>query len=467
MCDYIDCLLIGYSGVEKRALEYKKLIENNPAIDHMQVGLNAAISYLGTELGKRDLSFEFINSIEGSIHVLEQYLQNKEILSIGISTTICPSLEQLTKLIKFIKKLRPEIPIILGGALIVYFAREKLKDGKEIFNKEMRDINADYIVNSIYGEDVFAKLVLSLKQKKNCNNIPNLLIRSKTFFYSSPIRDEEYILDERHIDWRLFKGKTGGAVVVRTSLSCCFHCNFCSFHVRAGKYKNVSVKWIEEELNAIERLGEVKLVHFIDDTFNVPLNRFKEILKMFIKNGYSFKWHSYIRCQALDEEAVQLMKESGCIGVFLGLESGSDQVLKAMNKAAKIADYKKGLALLKKYDITIVASFFVGFPGETINTVAETFRFIKEVSPAFYYLGTWFYEPNTPISRYKEQYKLTGCYNNWKHMTMDSDMANKLVMQMKNAIKDSVLLEYLSYPFLFQIINSDITIQSLKKYFKR
>ena len=50
---------------------------------------------------------------------------------------------------------------------------------------------------------------------------------------------------------------------------------------------------------------------FIDDTFNVPPERFKDLLRMMINKKYVFKWHSYFRCQFADEEMVSLMKESG------------------------------------------------------------------------------------------------------------------------------------------------------------
>jgi radical SAM superfamily enzyme YgiQ (UPF0313 family) len=72
---------------------------------------------------------------------------------------------------------------------------------------------------------------------------------------------------------------------------------------------------------------------------------------MMIKNKYEFKWNSFFRCQFADREVVELMKESGCEGVFMGIESGSDKILENMNKASRIEKYYEGIALLKEYDI--------------------------------------------------------------------------------------------------------------------
>ena len=90
-------------------------------------------------------------------------------------------------------------------------------------------------------------------------------------------------------------------------------------------------------------LGNIQNVVFIDDTFNVPLPRFKDICRLMIRKNYRFNWFSYFRCSNSDEEAIDLMARSGCKGVFLGIESGSPHILQAMNKAATIEKYADGI----------------------------------------------------------------------------------------------------------------------------
>ena len=78
------------------------------------------------------------------------------------------------------------------------------------------------------------------------------------------------------------------------------------------------------------------------------------------------------------------MAQSGCKGVFLGIESGSPHILKLMTKAATIEKYADGMKLLRQYDILTFGSFIVGFPGETSETVKETADFIKENKPDYW-----------------------------------------------------------------------------------
>ena len=131
---------------------------------------------------------------------------------------------------------------------------------------------------------------------------------------------------------------------------------------------------IEKELDSMHELGNVSNAVFIDDTFNVPFPRFKEICRMMIRNKYTFNWFSYFRCSNSDEEAIELMAQSGCKGVFLGIESGSPTILKNMNKSATVEKYAQGIEWLRQYGILTFASIITGFPGETEATVQEIDR---------------------------------------------------------------------------------------------
>ena len=73
---------------------------------------------------------------------------------------------------------------------------------------------------------------------------------------------------------------------------CPFNCAFCGFPGRAGKYAYLDVDLVERELDRIADLGTVSTLTIIDDTFNVPKPRFKEILRMMIRKDYGLRWNS-------------------------------------------------------------------------------------------------------------------------------------------------------------------------------
>jgi radical SAM superfamily enzyme YgiQ (UPF0313 family) len=208
-----------------------------------------------------------------------------------------------------------------------------------------------------------------------------------------------------------------------------------------------TVDTVERELDSIRELGNAKNVVFIDDTFNVPLPRFKEICRMMIRKKYNFNWFSYFRCSNCDEEAFDLMAESGCKGVFLGIESGSQTILKNMNKAATIERYGYGIKHLHDRQILTFGSFIMGFPGETKETVDETLNFIKENKPTYYRAQSWYCEPGTPIDMQREKYGIKGEGFVWSHNTMDSLEAMDHIDRMFLSIDESLWLPQWSFDF--------------------
>jgi radical SAM superfamily enzyme YgiQ (UPF0313 family) len=112
----------------------------------------------------------------------------------------------------------------------------------------------------------------------------------------------------------------------------------------------------------------------VDDTFNVPRSRFKDLLRMLIKNDFGFRWSSYFKCQYVDREIMELMKESGCEFVFLGIESGSQTILDNMRKESDVGTYRRCIEIFHELGIMTMCSVIVGFPGETRATFEEMVR---------------------------------------------------------------------------------------------
>ena len=118
------------------------------------------------------------------------------------------------------------------------------------------------------------------------------------------------------------------------------------------------------------------------------------------------------------------MKESKCVSVRIGVESGSDIMLKCMNKQTNILELKRGIKNLQRYDIHIFSTFIVGFPGETLNTVKETIEFINETKIESY-VQPWLNIGNAPVNKDK-RWRIQGGLYDWKHDTMDFETAKKL-----------------------------------------
>lgn len=470
----IDCLLIGHNEMETDSLReginllgedspiyreasYQYLVHNNKPMvfadmfnfimeknvanftkkDHIHIGnvFCLSIAYLGTFLHRHNLSFDYVNSFNLDKDKLEDLLLSNEILTIAIPTTLYTHYYPIQQIVQYVRKYNQSAKIIIGGPFIANRIKEDPRIALSYFNR----IGGDIYVYSSQGEATLVNVINTLKNNGDLKNVDNLYFKQNNEFIATAITPENNYLGDNMVDWQLFKDNLPELVNVRSAISCPFSCKFCGFPERAGKYYSVTVEEFEKELNTL-RDTNVKSVYIIDDTFNIPQTRFKEVLRMMIKNKYPFKWSSYFRVQFADKEMLDLMVEAGCEGINLGLESGNQQILDNMNKKVTLDLYRKGLELISGYDFLKMATFILGFPGETEQSVNETANFIKESKLDYYNYMLWFCDPITPIYREKERYNIKGAQFNWSHSTMDSNTALNLLEEKFQSIKNPTWL---------------------------
>ena len=116
------------------------------------------------------------------------------------------------------------------------------------------------------------------------------------------------------------------------------------------------------------------------------------------KKLYDLKWFCNVRADMLREETCRLMKESGCHQVFMGFESGSDEMLTFMNKGCTIDQLLNGAELAKKYGIDRSVGFIIGLPHENEDTVKKTIELAKKVSPERLQFTRWTPLAGSPLA---------------------------------------------------------------------
>ncbi len=186
---------------------------------------------------------------------------------------------------------------------------------------------------------------------------------------------------------------------VYTGRGCDARCTFCLWPQTIGgrKYRTRSVQSVIEEITRAKKMfPEVKEFFFDDDTFTAKFRRAEEIAGRLKK--LNITWSCSTRAN-VPEKTLRIMKEGGLRLVMVGIESGSDVILKNIKKGITTDQCRKFIRTCRKLSIATHATFAVGFPGETRETIRKTIAFAKELDPdtlqvsiATPYPGTEFYQ---------------------------------------------------------------------------
>lgn len=425
---------IRYDGRPQQGLDLLTTLYNEDRLDSERREfyngdcLWTAIAYLGSYLAQRGYTFDFVNLFHREQESLKQKLRENRYALIVLTGTMYVFEQNIWEVIAFIRKHAPDARIVAGGPYISKQAEER---EPEYMKPLFRYLNADFYCYVREGEQTLVRLLDALKSGQDPATVPNLAFKRDNDFVITPKEREVNPLESNMIDYPRFADayRPSGWANVRISDGCPYACGFCAFPEHGNeRYVLMSLDRIERELDSIHASGAISHIFFIDATMNVPRKKFKEILRLMIRKQYGLKWHCFFRCDQTDEETIWLMRDAGCIGVFLGLESANATVLRNMDKTAHKEDFYRTLPWFKAAGLRQMVSVLVGFPGETIETFRETLDFIEEVQPDFTRIQTWYCDPTTPIWFKREKFGLQGKGYGWKHDTMDSETAVELVV---------------------------------------
>lgn len=167
------------------------------------------------------------------------------------------------------------------------------------------------------------------------------------------------------------------------SRGCPHRCTFCATTIYWGnRYRTRTAENILSEINHLVIKYKIKELQFTDDSLTSHYDNAKRVFELLKERPYHLKWctPNGINVCTLDEKLLRLMKESGCYEVRLPIESGNQEILnKVIQKPVNLEYVKKVVAMAKKLGIITNGFFAIGFPGETLANIKQTFRFAREL----------------------------------------------------------------------------------------
>lgn len=295
------------------------------------------------------------------------------------------------------------------------------------------------------GEADYACLELldNLQEKKDITTIKNLWIKKDDKIFKNEVRDLVSDLDElphpdREIYYKYPFLEKSSVKQFLTGRGCPYLCTFCSNHLLQKIYKGkgsfirrVSPSKIIEEIKSVREKHDLKTVSFTDDVFIMSKQWLDEFLPMY-KKEINIPFMCNVRVNLVTEEVIKQIKDHGCYGVAMGVESGNPHlrnvVLKKDITNEQIINAAK---IIKKNGLKLKAFNMLGLPGETFENALETVELNIKIKPDF--------APCSLLEPYPE-YEITKYAIEKGYLRKDfgiNDVAESIYLPSAISIKDS------------------------------
>jgi anaerobic magnesium-protoporphyrin IX monomethyl ester cyclase len=311
--------------------------------------------------------------------------QLDDALCLGVTVLTGAPISDALAVSRLAKRLRPDLPVIWGGWHPSMFARECLQEPC-----------VDVSVRG-QGEATFVEIVSRLSEGRSLEGCAGCTVRlADGRIVENPARPLENVDRFRAHDYglipveRYFKLKGKRQLDYISSQGCNFRCAFCSDPFVYGR------KWVGLEPQRMAlRLAELweryrfDDVNFQDETFFTRAARVQAFARGIVDARLRFTWAATMRADQgvrLPEEVWALCKQSGLRRLLVGVESGSDEMLKRIRKDVRIEQVFRTVEKMLKHGIAGHFPFIVGFPEETDASIVATLECAKRLralSPDF------------------------------------------------------------------------------------
>ncbi len=332
--------------------------------------LAAQLRRIGIETRVFDCTFSSIQHVERGLKEFQPEI-------VGIYSMI--SLSRNTfRIAEMVRSTLPGCLLVAGGPMPTLYPERYSRIFDAVFRGES-DLSfprfcRDYIENGAshrklldFPMDAYEGLYIS----QDGHNIENPVIHySQKDIQLFPFPDRS---DFNHTKYqKVWQDKNGSKTTsIMLTLGCPFDCDFCSRPIFGNVFRRRNLDAVDEEIEQIRSLGYDSL-WIADDNFTLSHSYLAEFCQRMVGKGIG--WNCLSRVSRIDEDTTRMMKAAGCQRVYLGLETGSEVTLRLMNKRASLEEGINAVHEFRKAGIETAAFFIVGYPGETVASIEETFK---------------------------------------------------------------------------------------------
>lgn len=311
---------------------------------------------------------------------------------IGVTVTTHQLIDCI-EIAKIAKRLNSMIKVIFGGPHVHIYP--------------METIGYDFVDYILTGEAEFSisEFLNSWETPAMFDKIPGFYFKSYNRISSGPpaviINDlDDLPYPARAISkYKLYTSplaKKETVTSMLTSRGCPFQCIYCHRPNMGNRFRARSAQNVVDEMQECLELG-IKHIKIYDDTFTIDRQRVFDICDQIKHRRLKMSWDIRAHINTVDLQILRRLKESGCILICYGVESGTDAMLKTIRKGITREKAIEVFSLTRKAGIQTLAYFMIGLPGETREQMLETIGFAKKIKPDYCHFAIFVPFPATPV----------------------------------------------------------------------
>lgn len=338
------------------------------------------IASLAAYLREKEISVSVMDAVAlkySTSRTIDEVIKRRPSL-VGFSTTIF-NIANTYSIIQAVKKECPDILTVIGGYGVVF--------SPDLLGDKLAEI--DFFIKG-EGEKPLYRLIQVLAGNGRYQDVPGLIWREDGVVRANPPGQPADIntlplpaldlLPQANYAMHPPFNINPPLCLVETARGCGWQCNFCSL---PRQLRQKSPDRVIEEIKWARHIYKANEIHFVDPTFPAGKERFFEISSGIRRHFPGLSWSCKSRVELIDSGVAECLSDSGCYMVSLGVESGSQKMLDALNKGATVEEVRTGLGLLKKHHVRSLVYIMFGTPGETDETVRQTMELLFELRPDY------------------------------------------------------------------------------------
>jgi anaerobic magnesium-protoporphyrin IX monomethyl ester cyclase len=316
--------------------------------------------------------------------LLSDCIKNNEYDVLAISAAFVYNIKWVEKTVKLSRIYHPDAKIIVGGGYPTLFPEKCLKEldvndvvigeGEAAILHILNRYNGyrDYEFEKNFSPEGYIS--------REDNGQKKFLTRRQSFLNLEylPMPAWHYLNINKY-----FENSGDRIIPIEASRGCPYNCAYCSTYISWGrKIRYKSIDNLIMEMVEIEKTYKLDGFHFVDDNMSFSKPWFVELFKNLINVRLPIKiYASNFSVKHLDEEIIDIMIEAGMRFISIAVESGSADIQRRIRKNINFDQVRELVKMLKsKKGITIHVCWMLGFPGETIKQIHQTFDFARELN---------------------------------------------------------------------------------------